>query len=74
MLGYWRQEELTKKAISNDGWMRTGDGAKMDEDGYVFIVDRVKDMIISRENIYSMKQKIYLPTFRYFRVCSNRYT
>ena len=45
---------INKKAISNDGWMRTGDGAKMDEDGYVFIVDRVKDMIISGgENIYS---------------------
>ena len=54
MLGYWKQEGLTKKAISEDGWMRTGDGAKMDEDGYVFIVDRVKDMIISGgENIYS---------------------
>ena len=53
MLGYWRQPELTKKAIIN-GWMKTGDGAKMDKDGYVFIVDRVKDMIISGgENIYS---------------------
>ena len=53
MLGYWRQKELTDKAIV-DGWMKTGDGAKMDEDGYVFIVDRVKDMIISGgENIYS---------------------
>ena len=47
MLGYWQQEGLTKQAISEDGWMKTGDGAKMDEDGYVFIVDRVKDMIIS---------------------------
>ena len=53
MLGYWRQEELTNKAIA-DGWMKTGDGAKMDEEGYVFIVDRVKDMIISGgENVYS---------------------
>ena len=53
MLGYWRQKELTDKAIEN-GWMKTGDGAKMDEEGYVFIVDRVKDMIISGgENIYS---------------------
>ncbi len=53
MLGYWRQKDLTEKAIIN-GWMKTGDGAKMDEDGYVFIVDRVKDMIISGgENIYS---------------------
>ena len=53
MLGYWRQKELTEKAIVN-GWMKTGDGAKMDKSGYVFIVDRVKDMIISGgENIYS---------------------
>ena len=53
MLGYWRQKELTDKAIVN-GWMKTGDGAKMDDEGYIFIVDRVKDMIISGgENIYS---------------------
>jgi len=55
MLGYWRQKELTEKAIVN-GWMKTGDGAKMDESGYVFIVDRVKDMIISGgENISSVE-------------------
>ncbi len=53
MLGYWRQKELTDAAIK-DGWMYTGDGAHMDKDGYIFIVDRVKDMIISGgENIYS---------------------
>ncbi len=53
MLGYWKQKELTDKAM-HKGWMKTGDGAKMDKDGYVFIVDRVKDMIISGgENIYS---------------------
>ena len=53
MLGYWKQKELTSKAMA-DGWMKTGDGAKMDKDGYVYIVDRVKDMIISGgENIYS---------------------
>ena len=52
-LGYWKQKELTSKAMA-DGWMKTGDGAKMDKDGYVYIVDRVKDMIISGgENIYS---------------------
>ena len=53
MLGYWRQKELTDATMHED-WMKTGDGAKMDKDGYVFIVDRVKDMIISGgENIYS---------------------
>ena len=53
MLGYWKQKELSDKALRN-GWMHTGDGGYMNKDGYVYIVDRVKDMIISGgENIYS---------------------
>ena len=53
MLGYWRRPDLTEKTLRN-GWMRTGDIAVWDEQGYVFIVDRAKDMIISGgENIYS---------------------
>ena len=53
MQGYWRKPELTAQTIRN-GWMWTGDIATWDEDGYVFIVDRAKDMIISGgENIYS---------------------
>ena len=53
MTGYWRQPELTAETL-RDGWMWTGDVATWDEDGYVFIVDRAKDMIISGgENIYS---------------------
>ncbi|MCZ6708853.1 MAG: AMP-binding protein, partial [Gammaproteobacteria bacterium] len=53
MLGYWGQPELTAQTIRN-GWMWTGDVATWDEEGYVFIVDRAKDMIISGgENIYS---------------------
>jgi long-chain acyl-CoA synthetase len=53
MLGYWRKPEATASALRN-GWLHTGDAARMDEDGFVFIVDRVKDMIISGgENIYS---------------------
>ena len=53
MLGYWRKPDLTAE-IMQDGWMRTGDVATWDEDGYIFIVDRAKDMIISGgENIYS---------------------
>jgi long-chain acyl-CoA synthetase len=53
MLGYWRKPEETERALRN-GWLHTGDGAWMDEDGFVYIVDRVKDMIISGgENVYS---------------------
>ncbi|WP_182376188.1 long-chain-fatty-acid--CoA ligase [Nocardioides sp. WS12] len=53
MQGYWGKPEATAEAI-RDGWMHTGDGGRMDERGYVFIVDRIKDMIISGgENVYS---------------------
>ena len=53
MAGYWRLDEATKKTIDGDGWLRTGDAGYLDEDGYLFIHDRVKDMIISGgENIY----------------------
>ena len=53
MQGYWNKPEATSQAM-RDGWMHTGDGARMDEDGYIFIADRIKDMIISGgENIYS---------------------
>jgi len=53
MLGYWRKPELTAETI-RDGWMWTGDIATWDEEGYISIVDRSKDMIISGgENIYS---------------------
>ncbi len=53
MLGYWREPELTAETVRH-GWMWTGDVATWDPDGYVTIVDRAKDMIISGgENIYS---------------------
>ncbi|MGO4761696.1 long-chain-fatty-acid--CoA ligase [Cupriavidus sp. 2KB_3] len=53
MLGYWNQPEATADAVRN-GWMHTGDGGYMDTDGFVFLVDRMKDMIISGgENVYS---------------------
>jgi len=52
MKGYWRMPDETEKTL-RDGWLYTGDIAKMDEDGYVYIVDRKKDMIIaSGYNIY----------------------
>jgi long-chain acyl-CoA synthetase len=53
MLGYWNLPELTAETLRN-GWLHTGDGGRMDEDGFVYVVDRVKDMIISGgENVYS---------------------
>lgn len=53
MVGYWKQEAETKRCIQADGWVRSGDAGMMDEDGYVFISDRVKDMIVSGgENVY----------------------
>jgi acyl-CoA synthetase (AMP-forming)/AMP-acid ligase II len=53
MLGYWNKPEETAAAL-RDGWMYTGDGGYMDERGYIFIADRIKDMIISGgENVYS---------------------
>jgi len=52
MKGYWNRDEETAHALV-EGWYRSGDAATMDADGYVYIVDRVKDMIISGgENIY----------------------
>jgi acyl-CoA synthetase (AMP-forming)/AMP-acid ligase II len=52
MKGYWNQAEATASSV-RDGWMRTGDAAYMDEDGYIFIYDRVKDMIVTGgENVY----------------------
>jgi len=52
MNGYWGRPELTKKVIK-DGWLYTGDLARMDEEGFVYIVDRKKDMFISGgENVY----------------------
>lgn len=52
MLGYWNDEENTRKAIDRNGWMHTGDVAIMDDEGYVAIVGRIKDIIIrGGENI-----------------------
>ena len=61
MLGYWKQPDMTARTLRN-GWLHTGDGGYMDEDGFVFVVDRVKDMIISGgENVYSaeVEQALY---------------
>lgn len=54
MLGYWQLHEITAETL-RDGWLHTGDAGYMDEEGFLFIVDRVKDMIISGgENVFSV--------------------
>ncbi|WP_304176413.1 fatty acid--CoA ligase [Phenylobacterium aquaticum] len=53
MSGYWNLAEATARTVDAEGWLRTGDAGYLDEDGYVYIHDRVKDMIISGgENVY----------------------
>ncbi|GLY78368.1 acyl-CoA synthetase [Actinoallomurus iriomotensis] len=53
MRGYWSLDQATRDTLLPGGWLRTGDAGYLDEDGYLFIHDRVKDMIISGgENIY----------------------
>ncbi|HEX7028497.1 MAG TPA: long-chain fatty acid--CoA ligase, partial [Gammaproteobacteria bacterium] len=46
MLGYWENPEATKAAFTEDGWLRTGDMAKMDRDGFLYITGRLKDIIV----------------------------
>lgn len=70
MMGYWRQPELTQATII-DGWLRTGDAGYRDADGYVFLVDRVKDMIVSGgENVYSVEVENALMLHPAVRQCA----
>ena len=63
MLGYWNDSEKTADAIDSDGWMHSGDLATMDDDGYVNIVGRIKDMIIrGGENLYPREIEEFLYT------------
>ena len=63
MLGYWNDEARTVEAIDSDGWMHTGDLAAMDDEGYVNIVGRIKDMIIrGGENVYPREIEEFLYT------------
>lgn len=66
MMGYWKQTAETQ-AVLRDGWLFTGDIARMDQDGYFFIVDRKKDMIKTRgENVYPREVEEVL--FRYHKI------
>ena len=61
MLGYWDQAEATAQAIDAARWMHTGDLATMDEDGYLNIVGRIKDLVIrGGENVYPREVEEFL--------------
>jgi len=61
--GYFENDSATQKAFTSDGWLRTGDVARRDEDGYFYIVDRIKDMYISGgENVYPAEVEQVLHT------------
>ena len=63
MLGYWNDPDRTAEAIDSEGWMHTGDLATMDNEGYVNIVGRIKDMIIrGGENVYPREIEEFLYT------------
>jgi fatty-acyl-CoA synthase len=63
MLGYWGDSEATSRAVDEGGWMHTGDLSTMDDEGYVNIVGRIKDMIIrGGENIYPREVEEFLLT------------
>lgn len=63
MKGYWNQPEKTDEVLGEDGWMRTGDVARMDENGYVQVTGRMKDIVIrGGENIYPREIEEFLYT------------
>ena len=56
MAGYYNRPAETAAALTPDGWLRTGDGGYLDEEGYLFLTDRIKDMIVSGgENVYPIE-------------------
>ena len=56
MAGYFNRPGRDRRGVTPDGWLRTGDGGYVDEDGYLFLTDRIKDMIVSGgENVYPVE-------------------
>jgi fatty-acyl-CoA synthase len=63
MLGYWDDEQRTAETIDGEGWLHSGDIGIMDEEGYVQVVGRIKDMIIrGGENVYPREVEEFLYT------------
>lgn len=61
MIGYWRLEEATAEAFTADGYLRSGDAGYIDSDGYLYVQDRIKDMIITGgENVYATEVEAVL--------------
>jgi long-chain acyl-CoA synthetase len=70
MLGYWNMPELTRETLV-DGWVRTGDAGYIDEEGFVYLVDRVKDMIVSGgENVFSAEVENALSAHEHVVECA----
>ncbi|KAA0940364.1 acyl-CoA synthetase [Streptomyces apricus] len=71
MPGYWNRPEETAAAFTDDGWLRTGDVARTDDDGYAYIVDRLKDMFVSGgENVYPAEVEDALLSHPAVRECA----
>ncbi len=71
MQGYWQNEKETDKVLSRDGWLSTGDIAQMDRDGFFYIVDRKKDMIVSGGfNIYPSEVEEVICQYPGVRECA----
>ena len=63
MLGYWNNPDATAKTFTPDGWLKSGDAGYLDDEGYIYLFDRVKDMIVSGgENIYPAEVENVLMT------------
>ena len=64
MVGYWNKPDETAKTITDDGWLKTGDAGYLDAEGFLFLTDRVKDMIVSGgENVYPAEVENALASF-----------
>jgi fatty-acyl-CoA synthase len=69
--GYWRRPEETQLAFSEDGWLRTGDIGRIDPDGFMWIIDRKKEMFISGgENVYPAEIEGVLAAYPYIAECA----